>query len=559
VVFLVVFLLAPTVRLLLEGLKTPAAELWAFLLERYTLNKLVWTLSSALISTALCVLIAWPTALVLSSYRFRGKAALLRASLLPFVVPAPVAGLGLLALYGNRGLSGLDLQDTAALVLLGNLFYNLPLCVRLLHAGFQRLDASQLEVARVLGASRARRTLKILLPQMTPALRSASSLTFLYTFTAFGLPLILGGEKYGTLEVYLYTLVSGQLALGQAGVLTVLQLVVTGLVVWVYTRLDRTIVTNTRARPPRERPPRTLLERLALTLALALLMLISFVPLLAVLYRAFVGSDGFTLGFFSKLNNDERGVPVLELLRNSLEFALLATLSSLTLGLLHALAVWTLERRKGADSSRVADFEEPQQAQRATCQSPLQPLQTASSRRGVFRNWKPPRTSLPGVLDLLTLLPLMTSAISVSVGYLLLYPAWTAHSGLLIAVYTLFATPLVARALLPALRRLSPSVLEAARLLGGGGPRLLLRFVLPAVLPALRGGVALALASALGEFASTLVLSSPSSSTLTVGIFERLGRPGAQNLGEAFALSSVLLALTLLCFWLLEPPRSDER
>ena len=155
VIFLVVFLVAPTVRLLLEGLnKSTLAELWSFLLERYTVNKLVWTLSSALISTLLCLLIAWPTARAFSSYRFWGKAALLRALLLPFVVPAPVAALGLLALYGNRGLSGLDLQDTAALVLLGNLFYNLPLCVRLLHAGFQRLDASQLEVARVLALAK---------------------------------------------------------------------------------------------------------------------------------------------------------------------------------------------------------------------------------------------------------------------------------------------------------------------------------------------------------------------------------------------------------------------
>ena len=137
IIFLAVFLLAPTVRLLLEGLtKSNPSELWTFLFERYTLNKLLWTFSSALVSTLLCLLIAWPTALVLSSYRFGGKAALLRALLLPFVVPAPVAGLGLLALYGNRGLTGLDLQDTAALVVLGNLFYNLPLCVRLLYAGF---------------------------------------------------------------------------------------------------------------------------------------------------------------------------------------------------------------------------------------------------------------------------------------------------------------------------------------------------------------------------------------------------------------------------------------
>ena len=52
-----------------------------------------------------------------------------------------------------------------------------------------------------------------------------------------------------------------------------------------------------------------------------------------------------------------------------------------------------------------------------------------------------------------------------------------------------------------------------------------------------------ALATVLGEFGATLVLTRPEWATLSTGLYERLGRPGERNLGEACALASVAFDL----------------
>ncbi|MFX8887246.1 hypothetical protein ABTM83_19375, partial [Acinetobacter baumannii] len=78
-------------------------------------------------------------------------------------------------------------------------------------------------------------------------------------------------------------------------------------------------------------------------------------------------------------------------------------------------------------------------------------------------------------MDLLGLFPLMVSPVAVGLGYLLAYPNLRGSLLLLLAAYALLAYPLLARALLPALRSLSPSLLEAARVLGATPLRAFLR------------------------------------------------------------------------------------
>ena len=146
----------------------------------------------------------------------------------------------------------------------------------------------------------------------------------------------------------------------------------------------------------------------------------------------------------------------------------------------------------------------------------------------------------------------MVSPVSLAVGYLLAYPALSATLPLLIAAYTLLALPLVVRSVLPALRALPPRLLEAARSLGAGPLAAHRTVTLPLALPALRGGAALALATVLGEFGATLVLTRPEWATLSTGLYERLGRPGERNLAEACALATVLLLLSAAAFTALD-------
>ncbi|WP_261663976.1 ABC transporter permease [Deinococcus sp. Marseille-Q6407] len=491
--FLALLLALPLARTLLEG--GIQLEVWT---QPYFQRRLLWTLAQAGLTAGLALLLGVPLAYLLSRYRLPGGQVMLRLLLLPFVTPVLVAVLGLNALLGPRGwLSGLlpfSPSDGPLLILLGNLFFNLPVMIRLSHGGFSRISPSLPGAARTLGAPGWRAALNVGLPLALPGIAAGAILTFLYSALSFGLPLVLGGAKYATLEVEIYTLTAYQLRLGEASALIVGQLLLTLAATWAYVGL-----TGSARGTPARKLPRATGGTLWLGLGLmTLVFILCFVPLLAVVARGLVGPAGLTLGFWQVVLNDPQTGHALG---NTLRFGALALLGATLLGGLHAL---------GAARAR--------------------------SR----------------LLDLLSMLPLMVSPVSLAVGYLLAYPRQAATLPMLIAAYTLLACPLVTRSLLPALRALPQHTLEAARTLGASGWQSWRSVTLPLTLPALRGGMALSLATVLGEFGATLVLTRPEWATLSVELYQKLGRPGERNLGEACALATILLALALLSFWLLD-------
>ncbi len=494
--FLSVFLIWPLIKVMRVG--GINLGVWT---DPYFLGRLGWTLGQAGLTVLLGALIAWPLAYLLSRHAVPGKRGLLRLLLLPFVTPTLVAVLGLTALLGPRGwlteLSGIDLSESPALIILGNLFFNLPIMLRLAYGGFARVPPSLIGAARTLGASNARAALTVALPLALPGLAAGAILVFLYSALSFGLPLTLGGERYATLEVEIYTLTAYELKLPEASALILGQLLVTLAATLLYTRLTGGAVPEAARRLPRAR------GAAALTLygLLILVLLICFSPLLAVAVRSVSGAAGPTLAFWRGVLDPGNDPPLGLLLGNTLRFAGLTLCGAVLLGASHALGAYLSRSR---------------------------------------------------ALDALSLLPLMLSPVSVGVGYLLSYPGWAAQLGLLIAAYTLIASPLITRSLLPALRALPLRALEAARTLGASPLTAARTVALPLIWPALRGGAALSLATVLGEFGATLVLTRPEWATLSTGLYERLSRPGAQNLGEACALATILLGLALGAFTVLD-------
>ncbi len=469
--------------------------------DPYFLGRLGWTLTQAGLTVLIGALIAWPLAYLLARHAVPGKLGLLRLLLLPFVTPTLVAVLGLTALLGPRGwltqLSGLDLSESPALIVLGNLFFNLPIMLRLAYAGFARVPPSLTGAARTLGASNLRAAATVALPLAAPGLAAGAILVFLYSALSFGLPLTLGGERYATLEVEIYTLTAYELKLPEAGALILGQLLITLAATLLYTRLTGGAVRPAPRSLPRARGGAALL----LYALLSVTLLICFSPLAAVVIRSVAGEHGLTLAFWRGLISPDTDPPLSVMLGNTLRFAGLTLSGAVVLGSSHALGAYLSRSRS---------------------------------------------------LDALSLLPLMLSPVSVGVGYLLSYPGWAAQLGLLIAAYTLIAAPLITRSVLPALRALPLRALEAARTLGAGTLTSWRTVALPLIWPALRGGAALSLATVLGEFGATLVLTRPEWVTLSTGLYERLGRPGAQNLGEACALATILLGLALGAFSVLD-------
>jgi thiamine transport system permease protein len=492
--FLGVLLVHPLGVLLSQGFSLEV--LGSTLQNPYYQGRLLWTLEQAVISTLLTVLLGVPAAVVFARYSFCGKRLLEAVLTLPFVVPVIVAAIGFLALFGPRGLTGLNLSRTLWLILMANVFFNYALVVRIVSSHLSSVGSRYEEAARVLGSNPLRAFWRVTLPLIAPAILAASALVFLYTFASFGVPLTLGAGRFNTLEVEVYTLVANQLKLPEAGALTLLQFIITMIATALYTRaqsrLSLTLELNT------VRPRARGLSRLWLGLNIVLALTVTLAPLVAVVARSFVGLDGFTLSNYVRLFAPSESVfvsGVSDAVRNSVAFGFGTLLIAVPLGLIYALAVWRTRSR---------------------------------------------------VLDALSLLPLTVSSALLGVAYLVAYPAFRASLLILLGAYTLVAYPFVTRNTLTALRTLPPGTLEAARVLGSGPWRAFWRVTLPLIAPALSIGMAFAFASVIGEFGATLVLSRPEWTTLSGAIYERLGRPGL--LGEATALATLLLALTVLGF-----------
>ena len=503
--FLATLLVAPAARLGLESWRgADAGVVTALWQDDYLRWRILWSLLQAAASTALALVFGVPVAWVLARRAFPGRQLALRLLMLPFVVPTLVAALGVLALWGPQGWAGrwlmqgfgLDLRETPWLLLYGNLFFNLCLVVRAGVDGLSQVAASRVAAARTLGATPWRVFWRVEWPAILPWLASASCLVFLYCFSGFGLALVLGGQRYATAEVEIYTLVAHELRLPQAGALALAMALLTGGVALLYARIEARLAMPARTDPITLRRPRGWRGRAGVAAALGVLLFFCVLPLVAILARAVAAGPVV----WATLADAE----VLWALFNTLRFTAAAVVLATLLGLAHALA----------------------------------------ARRSVL-------------LRAAAFLPFVVSPITVAFGLLLLYPQWTASLGLLVAAYALLAYPFVAKAVGAALDSQPAHLLQAARTLGATPWRVFWRVRLPLLLPALRRGMAFAAATALGEFAVTLFLSRPEWTTLTTLVYERLGRPGTLNRDGAFVLAALLMLAALLVFLLLDPPARD--
>ncbi|HEY1118870.1 MAG TPA: ABC transporter permease subunit, partial [Acidimicrobiales bacterium] len=112
------------------------------------------------------------------------------------------------------------------------------------------------------------------------------------------------------------------------------------------------------------------------------------------------------------------------------------------------------------------------------------------------------------------------------------------------AAQAVIAVPFVVRTLLPALDAVPIRVREAASSLGASPLRAWWEVDAPLLRRPALGAFGFAYAISLGEFGATVFIARADAPTVPVAIFRALSRPGALNVGQAMALSTVLLALT---------------
>ncbi|WP_415951556.1 ABC transporter permease [Streptomyces sp. KLOTTS4A1] len=528
VVFFALFFAYPVSSIVGRGLKEADGS-WRFgrfgevLADPVILDVLWFTTWQALASTALTLLIALPGAYVFARFDFPGKQLLRAVVTVPFVLPTVVVGSAFLALLGRGGLLdeawGMRLDTTVWAILLAHVFFNYAVVVRTVGGLWSQLDPRQEEAARMLGASRFAAWRKVTLPALGPAVAAAALMVFLFTFSSFGVVMILGGPSFATLEVEIYRQTAQLLALDTAAVLTMVQFVavlsILALHAWTVRRRESTlrlVDPAQTARKPRGAGQWALLAGVLLTVALLIVL-----PLGVLVQRSFATAGGLGLGYFRALTSAEGGaflVPPIDAVGNSLEYAVVATAIAVLIG---GLAAMALTRRAGR---------------------------------------------LVRGFDALLMLPLGVSAVTVGFGFLITLdepPLDLRASWILVPLaQALVGVPFVVRTMLPVLRAVDERLREAAAVLGASPWRVWREVDLPLVRRALLIAAGFAFAVSLGEFGATVFIARPDNPTLPVAVATLLGRAGELNYGQAMALSTLLMLVCAVSLLLLERMRTDR-
>ncbi|MDN5926938.1 MAG: thiamine/thiamine pyrophosphate ABC transporter permease [Hyphomicrobiales bacterium] len=203
----------------LAGLVFQAGRDWsgAFsAFDGYLLRVARFTLFQAVLSTVLSVGPAIFVARAFSRQQaFPGRALMLRLFAVPLALPAIVAALGVLALYGRAGIfsgafsrfAGGDWPGIYGLsgILIAHVFFNLPLATRLFLQALDTVPDDQWRLAAQLGMG-ARPAFRFLeWPAMRASLPGIAGLVFMLCVTSFTIVLLLGGgPRATTLEVAIY-------------------------------------------------------------------------------------------------------------------------------------------------------------------------------------------------------------------------------------------------------------------------------------------------------------------------------------------------------------------
>jgi sulfate transport system permease protein len=158
---------------------------------------LVTSTAAVLVNAVIGIIIAW----VLVRDDFPGKSMVNALIDLPFALPTIVAGLTLVALYGQQSPLGINIAYTRAAVFLALLFVTLPFVVRAVQPVLAELDREMEEAAFALGASPWTTFRLIILPNLTPAIFAGVSLAFARAIGEFGAVVLISGNIPFSTEV----------------------------------------------------------------------------------------------------------------------------------------------------------------------------------------------------------------------------------------------------------------------------------------------------------------------------------------------------------------------
>ena len=230
--YLSVIVLIPLAALVAKSTDAGAGSFWTAITNPEGLAALKLVLISSAIVVVINAVMGTTIAWVLVRDEFPGKRFVNSVIDLPFALPTIVAGLTLLALYGEDSPVGIHIAYTRTAVVCALLFVTLPFVVRAVQPVLLELDQEMEEAAASLGASNRRIFRSVVLPNLAPAMIAGCALAFARAIGEFGsLVLLTGNIPFHTqaASVYIYGRIQTNDPAGAASVSVLLLFIAVGL------------------------------------------------------------------------------------------------------------------------------------------------------------------------------------------------------------------------------------------------------------------------------------------------------------------------------------------
>ena len=208
----VLFIVLPLLFVIWHGLTDGAGgfslEAVQMALQPEYLRALSLSVELALVSTVICLALAYPLCLILKE-RQQGRGVLIFLLFLLFLLPlwmnsllTTMAWQTILERHGiinmllqALGLPALELINTPIAIVIGMVYNFLPYMVLPLYVAITRIDHSVVEAAWDLGANRWQTFRHVMLPLSLPGIVSGCTMVFIPALTTFVISALLGGNK----------------------------------------------------------------------------------------------------------------------------------------------------------------------------------------------------------------------------------------------------------------------------------------------------------------------------------------------------------------------------
>ncbi len=214
-VWMVIFIVFPCFLVLLYGITTKESNgltTIQFTFENFKkffnplyINILWDSIFLAALSTAICLMLGYPAAFIISKANLSRRNTLLFLCILPMWMNMLLRTYAWMTILGNNGiinnffgflgLPKVNMLYTRGATVMGMVYNFLPFMILPVYTALSKMDSGILEAADDLGASKFIKFKKIILPLSMPGVISGIVMVFMPAVSTFIIPQLLGGNK----------------------------------------------------------------------------------------------------------------------------------------------------------------------------------------------------------------------------------------------------------------------------------------------------------------------------------------------------------------------------